>query len=127
METTIFLAKLWGPVIIAFGLGVFISRAYYIKVYRDLEKSPLALLVFGMVAMTAGLAHIITHNVWGSLPEGLISFFGWALMIKGLLFIVYPNFVDKTGDWWAKNKLIPLAGTFCLIIGFYLSWLAYLS
>ena len=39
METTLFLAKLWGPAILAVGIGVFFSRSYYIKIYRDLEKS----------------------------------------------------------------------------------------
>src|SRR3989344_2857635 len=110
MESTLFLAKLWGPAILAVGVGVFVSRSYYIKIYRDIEKDTLAVLLFGMVAMTAGIAHILFHNIWGSFIEGLISFLGWALLAKGTLFVIAPRFVDKAGDYWANKKLIPIAG-----------------
>ena len=127
MDTTTFLALLWGPTIIAVGLGVFISRSYYIRIYRDLERSPLAVLVFGMAAMTAGIAHVYFHNIWDTLPHVIVSFLGWGLLIKGALFLVAPNFVDKAGDGWANAKLIPLAGGIMLLVGGYLTWFAYLS
>jgi hypothetical protein len=50
MDITIFLAQIWGPVILAVGIGVFTSRSYYLKVYRDLEKETLAVLLFAMFA-----------------------------------------------------------------------------
>ena len=107
MEATIFLAKLWGPAILAVGLGIFVSRNYYIKIYRDLEKDALAVLVFGMMAMTAGIAHILFHNVWDTFLEGVISFFGWALLVKGALFVIVPDFVDRAGNFWVNKNLIP--------------------
>lgn len=125
MDTTIFLAKLWGPVLLAVGIGVFVSRSYYIKIYRDLEKDVLAVLLFGMVAMISGVAHILFHNVWNTFQEGLISFLGWGLFVKGALFIIAPNFVDYAGNFWANKNLIPLAGILTLIAGAYLSWIGY--
>jgi hypothetical protein len=125
METTIFLAKLWGPAILAVGLGVFVSRNYYIRIYRDLEKDALSVLIFGMIAMTAGIAHILFHNVWGTFLEGLISFLGWGLFAKGTLFIIVPNFVNRAGDFWVNKNLIPLAGTLTLIAGAYLCWMGF--
>lgn len=125
MDITTFLAQLWGPTIFAVALGVFISRANYIRIYRDLEKSPLAVLVFGMVAMTAGIAHVHFHNEWNTLPGIIISFLGWGLLVKGALFLIVPKFVDKAGDSWANLKLIPLAGVLMLLVGGYLTWFAY--
>jgi hypothetical protein len=127
MESTFFLAKLWGPAILAVGVGVFVSRNYYIKIYRDLEKDALAVLLFGMVAMTAGVAHVLAHNIWGSFIECLVSFLGWALLTKGVLFVVAPRFVDKAGDYWANKKLIPIAGFLTLIAGVYLVWFSYFT
>lgn len=125
MDITTFLAQLWGPTILAVGLGVFINRSYYIKIYRDLERSPLAVLVFGMVAMTAGIAHVHFHNVWDTLPHIVVSFLGWGLLIKGALFLIVPKFVDQAGDGWVNLKLIPLAGGLMLLIGGYLTSFAY--
>lgn len=125
METTIFLAGIWGPIILAIGAGIFISRGFYLRIYRDLEKETLAVLIFAMVAMAVGIWQIGAHNAWGSLAEILISFLGWALLFKGLMFALFPKFIDRAGDWAAKSKLVPWAGVLMLVIGAYLSWLAY--
>ena len=127
MDITLFLAQLWGPVILAVGIGVFVSRTYYIKIYRDLEKDTLAVLLFGMVAMTAGIAHILFHNVWDTFPQVLVSLLGWGLLIKGTFFIIAPKLVDKAGDSWINMKLIPFAGGSMLLIGAYLTWFSYLA
>lgn len=127
MEMTTFLSQLWGPVILAVGLGVFISRDYYVRLYRELEKETLAVLLFGMVGMTAGLVHVMVHNAWGSLPEVIVSIFGWGLLIKGTLFVLAPRLVDKVGDGWANLKLIPFAGGLMLVVGAYLTWVGYFA
>ncbi len=125
MNSTIFLAQIWGPVILAVGLGVFVSRNYYIKIYRDLEKETLSVLLFGMVAMSAGIAQILYHNVWDTFPEIVISILGWGLLLKGLAFAVVPKLVDMSGDWQVTSKLIVPAGGVMLILGAYLSWFGY--
>lgn len=125
MNTTIFLAQLWAPAIVAVGIGIFASRSYYVKIYRELEKDALAVLLFGLVAMTAGTAHILYHNLWGSFLEGLVSFLGWGLFLKGLLFVAAPKAVDKSGDWWVRRGLIDFSGLLTLAAGAYLAWAAY--
>ena|SRR3989338_2818129 len=127
MDITTFLAQIWGPIILAVGLGVFISRNYYMRIYRDLEKETLAVLVFGMVAMAAGIAQVSVHNIWNNLPQVIISIFGWALLLKGTLFIVAPKLVDRSGDWAADSKLVPVVGGFMLLVGAYLSWIGYFA
>lgn len=122
---TLFLAQIWGPVILAVGVGVFVSRSYYLRVYRDLEKDALAVLVFGLVATTVGLLQVQVHNTWDTVPEILVSLLGWGLLLKGLAFLVVPNFVDRSGNIAAKSGLIHIVGGAMLLLGIYLSWLAY--
>lgn len=125
MDTTLFLAQLWGPTILAVGVGVFVSRKYYLKTYRDLQKETLAVLLFGIVAMSSGIAHISYHNTWNTLPEIVISLLGWGLLLKGLAFTIAPGLVDKIGDFEADAKLVPIAGALMLIMGAYLSWVGF--
>lgn len=127
MIATVLLAQIWGPIILAVGVGVFVSRKYYIKLYRDIEKETLAVLLFGMVAMAAGIAQVRFHNAWNSFPEIVISLLGWALLLKGAMFAIAPKIVDRAGDWQADSKLIPLGGTLMLVIGIYLSWFGYFA
>ncbi|MES2986257.1 MAG: hypothetical protein V4686_04020 [Patescibacteria group bacterium] len=125
MQTTIFFVQLWGPILLAIGLGIFISRKYYIRLYRDLEKNSLAVLGLGIAFMAVGIIQTAVHNVWRTLPQIVISILGWGTLIKGILFLVIPGVVDKTGDWEVKSKLIPLAGSVMIVLGLYLTWLGY--
>ncbi len=127
MNTTLFLASIWGPALLAVTAGVFSNKAFYSKVYRDLEKDVLAVFLTGMVLIVLGLVQIQGHNVWGTLPEKLISLLGWGSLVKGLTFVIAPGLVDSAGDRWAKYNLIPLAGVAMLVIGGYLTYIAYLA
>ena len=127
MDITIFLAQIWGPAILAVGLGVFVSRSYYLKIYRELERETFAVLVFGMVGIAAGIAQISAHNIWGTFPQVVVSLLGWALLIKALAFAIIPKLVDRGGDWIVNSKLISFVGVLMLILGAYLSWFAYFA
>lgn len=127
MDITTFLAQIWGPVIFAIALGVFVSRGYYLKIYRDLEKETLAVLIFGMVAMAAGIAQVLAHNVWNTPLEIIISLLGWGLLLKGAAFAIAPKIVDWSGDMFINSKLIPFIGAAMLVLGAYLSWVGYFA
>ena len=127
MNTTTLLAQLWGPTLLAVGLGILVSRKYYLKTYRDLQKETLAVLLFGMVTIPAGIDHIHVHSVWNTFAEIVVSLLGWGLLIKGLVFAIAPGLVDKAGDFEADSKLIPVAGALTLIAGAYLSWIGFVA
>jgi hypothetical protein len=127
MDTTLFLAQLWGPAILAVGVGILLSRSYYVKLYRDLEREKLAVLTFGLVALTMGIIHINVHNVWSTFPQMFISLLGWGLLVKGIAFVAFPKVVDQSGDWAVHAKLLPTLGIVLMIAGVYLSWIGYFS
>lgn len=122
---TIFLAQLWGPAMLAVGVGIFVSKNYYTKIYRDIEKEPLALLLFGFVGVAAGIAHIQAHNIWNTLPEIIISLFGWALLAKALVFLIKPRLADQWGNHVSATKMVPAAMAVTIILGGYLTWVGY--
>lgn len=125
MNTTLFLAQIHGPIILCIGLGIFLSRNYYRRIYKELEKDILAVLTFGMISMAVGIVQIQFHNSWSTLSEFVISFIGWGFLVKGAMFIVFPKSVDKAGDYWVDRKIIPIAGYITLIVGIYLTWIGY--
>lgn len=127
MDTTTFLAQVWGVAMFAVGLGFFTSPKYYLRIYRDLEKAPLATLVFGIGGIVGGIAQINAHNIWGTVPETVITLFGWGLLVKGAVFTVLPGWVDRAGDWEADKKITPIAGSITLAIGVYLSWIGFFA
>lgn len=125
---TIFLAQLWGPVLLAVGIGVFVSKSFYARIYRDIEKEPMALLLFGFIGTAAGIVHIQVHNVWDNLPEIIISLLGWMLLAKALVFLIKPGLADQWGNKVTKtNKLVPFVTVVAVILGAYLTWVGYFT
>lgn len=123
-----FLAGLWGPLMLAMGLGMFISRDHYVKIYRDLGREPFAVMVFGMFAIVAGVALIGAHNTWETLPEMLVSLLGWLLLLKGLACVVMPNLVERSGQWMNSNlQMLKTSSVVLVIIGVYLTWSVYFT
>ncbi len=126
MDITTFLAQLWGPVLVAVGFGFFFSRKYYIRIYRDLEKDPFAVLFFGMFAIATGIAHILAHNVWDTFPQIVVSLLGWGLLIKGIVCTTFPGLADRGADWVLDAKIVSMEGGFALLLGIYISWIGYI-
>lgn len=124
---TILIAKFVGPVILAVGVGIFFSRNYYTKVYRNLESETLAVLMGGISILIAGIAILLTHNRWDSFTAGVITFIGWASILKGLLLIVAPKTVDRFGDMMADSRLFPFMAAFATAVGAYVSYVAYVA
>lgn len=127
MDTTTFLAQIWGPIMIAIGVGIFSSPSYYKQLYRDVGKDTFAGIIFGMAAMAAGIVQVLFHNVWDTLPQILISFLGWGLLLKGIAYSAAPKWVDQMGEIWAKFNLGPVAGAILVLGGAYLTYFAYFA
>jgi len=121
-----FLAGLWGPAMLAVGLGMFINRDHYIKIYREFGREPFAVWLFGMAAIVIGVAQINAHNMWETLPEMLLSLFGWLLLLKGLACTIMPAWAERSGKWMTENsQMLIIASAIIAIIGVYLTWSAY--
>ena len=125
-ETTMFLAQLWGPVLTILGIGILLSRPYYVSVYRNLERENLALMVTSITLMVLGIAHVLIHNAWSSLPVSIISALGWAMLVKGVVLAVFPRVVDRFGDRIVENgNSFTFAAVAALVLGGYLTFIGY--
>jgi hypothetical protein len=122
---TITLAQLMGPVLFAVGVGIFVSREYYLKVYRELERETLAVMMGGIVALVSGIAVVLFHNTWGSLPQILVSLFGWLMVLKGLALLIIPKSVNRFGETMMSSNFFTGGAAVALLAGAYLSWVGF--
>lgn len=87
--------------------------------------NPPLLFIAGLLGTTAGLAIVLTHNVWsgGTLPI-LVTLFGWAALIKGALLLVLPPEAESrvflVGLHFEPHP--NLYATILLVIGAYLTY-----
>jgi len=81
---TIFLAKLIGLYCVLFGLAMVAQKEAMLDIAAALMRNGPVLLIVEVIAVTAGLAMAIGHNVWsgGALPV-LVTLLGWIMLIRG--------------------------------------------
>jgi hypothetical protein len=97
MQTSIFLAKLMGPFALAIGLAVLINRANFRALAAEFMGSAALMFLGGVVTLPAGLAVVLTHNVWTADWRVLITILGWLAFIGGVLRIIVPRQVADMG------------------------------
>ena len=78
--------------------------------------------------MLWGLLIVLSHNIWELSAAGIITFMGWASLIKGATFLVVPNFLFKLSKPILKcGTTVKVAMAIWLIMGGYLSYVGYFA
>ena len=89
---TIFLAKLIGMTLVGISLAMLTQRDATVATATAMIHQPAFMLIFGMIALVAGLAIVLSHNLWsGGLLPVVVTIFGWVILIRGLLLLFLPQ------------------------------------
>ena len=76
--------------------------------------------------MTAGMAVILTHNVWVADWRVLITLLGWLTAIGGALRTDVPQRVETIGRWFIKHPAgLTIAAAIWLAVGVILAFFGY--
>jgi hypothetical protein len=71
----------------------------------------------GILTMAAGLAIVLTHNVWVANWRVVVTLLGWLMTVGGAMRIVFPG---RTQAWGRGFLRYPMGGTIAGLI-----WLAF--
>jgi hypothetical protein len=122
---TIFLSRLLGLYCILVGLSMVTHRQTTVETIKALVHNAPVLFVAGVIALAAGLALVLGHNVWsgGALPV-VVTLVGWISLIKGLLLLFLPP--EAAGRFFLGGlhyqQLFYLYPAIALIFGGYLTY-----
>ncbi len=124
-ERTTFLSKLIGIYCILAVLPMAINKQSTVETVTALvHNAPLAFVV-GLILMAAGVAMILSHNVWsgGALPI-IVTLIGWLTLIKGLLFLFLPPPAAVGFFFWGTvwEQLFYVDMAIAFILGAYLTY-----
>jgi len=127
MSTLVF-TQIIGPVFIAAAIGFLSHPKFYNKIIKDFEQNKGLTYFTGMMVMILGLIVILNHNIWEWSGAGIITFFGWAALLKGATFLIIPNLLFSWAHVIYKNKTVMKVAMFLtLAMGIYLSYVGYLA
>ena len=128
MQTTIFIAKLLGPVFVVMGLAGIVNYDRFRKLALEFIESEGLIFLSGVVTLPVGLAIVNTHNVWMAGWPVLITLFGWIAIFAGIVRIILPGPLKPLGRSMIENKTYFLTSCFVwVLLGAYLSYQAYIA
>lgn len=125
METTLFLAKFWGWLLVIISLGfLFRKKTLREEIFRSIEEKNFSLF-FAFFFLILSLPTLILHNLWVKDWRVLITILGWLFLIKGFLRFIFPEIFQRLFQILRKRILLT---QLILIIFFILgAWLLWMS
>lgn len=123
MQTVNFLAQWWGfsLAIISFSL---LLKPKNISHFFGLIEDTKNLLPFGIVNLIAGIALVLTYNVWALQWQVVVTILGWAVLVRGLALLLVPETVVHIAHSLRKAGWIHPLLAALVSLG---SWLAYMG
>jgi len=124
---TIFLSKLIGLYSLIIGLAMFAHRQATIETIKAMLHNGPVLYVSGVIALAAGLALVLGHNVWrgGALPV-VVTLIGWLSLIKGVVILflsvelercfIFGRYVDQR--FYVNAAIAIIVGAYLSVAGF---------
>lgn len=116
---TIFLSRLIGLYLILISLAMIAHKQATVDSMNALVHNAPVLFVVGVIAVAAGLAMVLGHNVWSSgvLPV-VVTLTGWLMLLKGsMLLFMSPEAVYGTllaGIHFEQLFYLYMATVLCL-------------
>jgi len=92
MDTSKFIAKILGLSFLSVGIGYMASGKHYRKIFEGFSEPSISTFLFSLVLIVAGMAIVKYHNIWKTNWKIWITIFGWLCLVKGTLFLIFPNF-----------------------------------
>lgn len=126
METTVYLAQLFGLFLIIVGASVMYRKQYYVPVIGAFVEERLMRMVMGVLELAAGLSIILAHNEWSSPAASIVTTIGYLLVLEGTMYLLLP---DKVMGWVIRTFNVKawyvVGGTLSILLGTYLCFFGF--
>ncbi|MGA8871980.1 MAG: hypothetical protein WB460_12620 [Candidatus Acidiferrales bacterium] len=126
---TIYLGRLIGLYCVLIALAMISHKQVTVDTITVLVHDAPVLFSVSVMAMVAGLAIVLAHNVWsGGALAVVVTLVGWISLIKGLIFLLLS---PKTSlDYFEAlryGQLFYVYMSITLVIGIYLTFSSFRS
>lgn len=126
MQASIFIARLLGPMFVVVAVALLTKPQMFRTIVPEFTGSPTLLYLAGFFGLLAGMALVLTHNVWAPDWRLIITLIGWFTLVRALITIFQAQWIVAAGTAILAHRWIfPAAAVANLIIGLVLSYFGY--
>ena len=103
-----------------------LQRKAFASVLQEFITAQALSYLAGLIALVAGLALVLTHNVWTADWRVLITLVGWIALAKGLTLLMLPRLAKDVGNWFLSHGAGFVGGAaFSFVLGAALCYFGY--
>ena len=128
MDTTLFLSRVIGPLLIVRGVTIILYREHFRQIMNNLEQE-MRTISFAMVPvgiMMGALAILQVHDDTSSIAAILFHIIAWGAVIKTTVIMLVPRLVAAKVKILAELGFLTVAMVATSAVGVYLTWFGYL-
>ncbi|HEV2549565.1 MAG TPA: hypothetical protein VGU20_19775 [Stellaceae bacterium] len=126
MQSSTFIARLVGPMLVVIGVGMLTNQDTYHAIVGEFLHSGALVYLSGVLSLLAGLAIVNAHNSWRAEWSVIITVLGWLMVIGGVIRIVFPHVTVSLGATaYGSVAAVVVAGIVGLVIGGFLTFKGY--
>lgn len=125
MELSVYLARVWGLGSVLTCAGLLLNQTSFINMMEHLQADSISILIAGILALGIGVAQVAGFNSWTADYRGLITFFGWVSLLKGIAIIFVPGYMTAFSHVAIKETWYMVLVGLWLIAGAYLCYVGF--
>ena len=126
MQTSIFVAKLLGPIFVLVGIAIMSKPEAFRALLKEFIASRALMYLAGVLGLVGGLALVLTHNVWVLDWRLIITLIGWLSIARAVVTIFQPQLIVSLGLKAIEHRTVFFgAAVIDLVIGLTLSYFGY--
>ena len=127
MDLTLFLAQIMGVYLLVTGVGVLLNPERMRRAMKEAMRSYLLPYFDGAIALIVGLLIVLSHNLWDSLLETLVSLVGWIAVVEGILMMLLPQkTISRMMEAFMGAQMARLMGVASVVLGLYFVYQGFL-
>ena len=122
------IAEIAGPILLLVGLSVLLHAKAWQRLFDKWQKDHFSLFPLMILTTILGLVVISMYNVWEWNVWILVTLVGWAMLLKGVIYLLLPGSTLKEALSLGKNLgILYFGGLVWAVIGAALGYYAYFA
>lgn len=125
-QTTFILVRIFAPIFLVIGISMLLNPQQYHRVFKELQEFSLAYYLAAVVGLSIGVIMVLSHNLWNTLAESLVSLIGWGALLKGLIRLLLPQWSFTMIQRFATPTMLNWSAGLVIVWGGYMGWVGYI-
>ncbi len=127
MDTSVYLARLLGPLLAIAGVGILISPNAYLAMAGGMMNDAPLIYLATIMGLLGGLAIVQAHNLWVADWRIIVTLLGWVTVIESAVWLLFPSEMRRFWTPLLSETLLLASAVIVLVTAAILCFFGYVA